>query len=104
MREKYVETQIKKILKSQGRKVFYFKHAANLTMPTGIPDIICTIKGYSIWIEVKTLNGVQSEQQKVVQKQIEDAGGRYWLCSSVEKFIEYWNQFVKEIKNGKSTK
>lgn len=99
MREKAVENQIKDVLKKQGRSVYFFKHAASCQMPPGIADIICCVLGKSLWIETKAPKGIQSERQKVFQKEIEDAGGVYMLCPSFNDFARQWNKFVKEIKN-----
>ncbi len=53
----------------------------------GSPDIICVIKGQYVGIEVKGPKGVQSDNQKDFQKQLELAGGRYILARDLNDII-----------------
>lgn len=50
----------------------------------GIPDYAFLGRDGCFFIEVKTDKGIQSENQKVVQKWCEDVGVRYYLCRSLE--------------------
>lgn len=50
-------------------------------------------------IEVKQANGHQSDEQKVVEKNILEAGGEYWLVFSFEQFVDKFNNFVRRIRN-----
>ncbi len=50
----------------------------------GDPDIVVCYQGIYIGIEAKTKTGVQSEWQKLREKQIKAAGGIYILARSVE--------------------
>ncbi len=50
----------------------------------GDPDMVVCYLGCYIAIEAKTPEGVQSDWQKLRQKQIEEAGGMYLLARSVE--------------------
>lgn len=43
----------------------------------------------TIWLEVKTPKGRQSEHQKRFQEEIERQGGEYLLARSVDDVIEY---------------
>lgn len=54
---------------------------------TGIPDIICVIKGQYVGIEVKGPKGKQSDYQKEFQRQLGDAGGKYILAHSLDDVI-----------------
>lgn len=103
MKEKAVENQIKKCLSSMGKNVWYFKHAASPAMKKGIPDIIACIKGHFIGIEVKQVNGRQSEEQKVCEQNILSAGGEYWLVFSYAEFVDKFNIFARRIKNERSS-
>lgn len=49
----------------------------------GTPDILGTLKGRMVAIEVKTTVGRQSEAQKQWQRNCERAGGLYILARSV---------------------
>mgnify|MGYP003297412265 CR=1 FL=1 len=42
---------------------------------SGVPDLICCINGYSVFIEVKAQNGTPSDLQLEHIKQIRKAGG-----------------------------
>ena len=99
MREKVIENRIKQALTSLGHNCWFFKHAAGAAMKVGIPDIICCIKGKFVGIEVKQENGHQSAAQKVTCKNIQAAGGEYWLVWSYEDFVEQFNAFARRIKN-----
>lgn len=99
MREKVIENKIKDCLASRGNKIWFFKHAASASMKKGIPDIICCICGVFVGIEVKQANGHQSDEQKVVEKNIREAGGEYWLVFSYEEFVDKFNNFVRRLKN-----
>lgn len=56
----------------------------------GTGDISATIWGWSVKIEVK-MKDRQSEDQKKYQKQVEAAGGKYWLVRSFEDFLNKYN-------------
>jgi len=68
------------------------------TSQTGTADISATIKGKSVKIEVKCLNtgdNYQSPEQKLYQKQIEQAGGVYVIARTFQGFYEWYCEFVK---------
>lgn len=56
----------------------------------GMPDILAIHRGVFIGIEVKTEDGVQSDDQKRWQASIEQAGGLYILAVS-------WNDVEKSM-------
>lgn len=51
---------------------------------TGIPDILCIIKGQFVGIEVKSEKGIQTDNQKHFQNEVERAGGIYILAKSID--------------------
>lgn len=58
-------------------------------MMPGWPDLeIILPGGQVVFFEFKTAKGRQSESQKECQKRLEETGCRYYLCRSVESFIE----------------
>jgi len=61
----------------------------------GIPDIICIINGRFLGIEVKTLTGKQSPDQKEFEKVCLKNGGVYCLARSVEDVQEVLNDLLK---------
>jgi hypothetical protein len=60
----------------------------------GSADISATIKGRSVKIEVK-INDRQSKAQREYQKQIENAGGLYWLVRSFDQFYMLYHKLIK---------
>ena len=68
----------------------------------GASDLIVNFPGKSVYIEVKTDTGVQSDAQIDFQNRIEDLGMDYHIVRSVSDFYEkimcylkYYNIFVK---------
>jgi hypothetical protein len=71
------------------------------TKGTGTPgsaDISATIRGRSVKIEVKYGKDRQSEVQKVYQQMIEDAGGVYYISRTFDDFIEFYDNFIANLK------
>ena len=64
----------------------------------GSADISATIAGRSIKIEVKYGKDRQSDAQKKYQESIEQAGGTYIIARDVDGFIEWYDNFIAEIK------
>lgn len=63
----------------------------------GSADISATIKGQSVKVEVKIGKDRQSEAQKEYQKQVEQAGGLYFIAKDFTAFVEWYNEtFVGE--------
>jgi hypothetical protein len=61
------------------------------TGTNGTSDISATIHAKSVKIEVKIGADKQSDQQKEYQKQIEDAGGIYFIAKNFQSFYEWYN-------------
>jgi hypothetical protein len=64
----------------------------------GSADISATIAGRSIKIEVKYGKDRQSEAQKQYQQSIEQAGGIYIIARDVDGFVEWYDEFIAEVK------
>lgn len=71
--EKNFENRIKKYLDKKG--CWYVKFFANAYTSSGIPDILASINGRFVGIEVKQESGKPSMLQKVHLKRIFDSGG-----------------------------
>ena len=56
----------------------------------GSPDIICVIKGQYVGIEVKGTKGVQSDNQKQFQQDLERAGGLYILARDLSDIVNIY--------------
>ena len=82
MREKNIENNIKRYLKSKG--AYYVKYFGNQFSQVGVPDILCCYKGRFIGIEVKNETGKTSPLQDVNLMQIKQAGGISLVARSVE--------------------
>jgi hypothetical protein len=61
------------------------------SMQKGSADLSATIKGRSVKIEIKIGRDRQSESQKQYQKQIEAAGGIYFIARNFEEFYNWYN-------------
>lgn len=53
----------------------------------GFPDLVAFVNHKLYFIEVKSLKGIQSDDQKVFQKLVESAGLNYILARSIEDVI-----------------
>jgi len=89
MLEKTIENKIKAYLESNG--FYYIKVHGSGFMPKGIPDIIACVNGQFLGIEVKATGKKkqQSPYQKIHQKMIEKANGRYILVDTVKEVEDY---------------
>lgn len=61
------------------------------TGTNGTADISSTIKGRSVKIEVKYGRDRQSEAQRAYASQVQQAGGLYFIASSFEQFLNWYN-------------
>lgn len=56
----------------------------------GSADISATVKGRSVKIEVKIGRDRQSEAQRQYQKQVEQAGGTYYIARDFTSFVDWY--------------
>lgn len=63
----------------------------------GSSDISATIRGRAVKIEVKYGKDRQSEYQKAYQEDIERAGGVYIIAKTLPEFVEWYDNFIKNI-------
>lgn len=92
MAEKQFENKIKDYLKSKG--CYCVKFFANAYTKKGIPDLICCVNGYSLWIEVKAQSGTPSDLQLYHIDKIRKAGGFAYVV-----YPSGWDK-LKEIIDG----
>lgn len=64
------------------------KSLKNTGILPGASDLILQTHKETIYIEVKTYKGFQSQEQKDFQKRVEDLGFKYWLVRSVEDVLD----------------
>lgn len=84
------ESKLKRALKNllNERGAYWCAVAEGAYAKPGDPDIIACYKGWFIAIEAKTYEGVQSDWQKLREKEIARAGGLYRLVRSVDDLLE----------------
>lgn len=92
MSEKEIQKQCIEYLKK--RNIFFYRQnqgrmgRIKFTSINGVPDIVAVIKGKYVGIELKDEKGKQSEDQKTFQKNLEQAGGEYWLIRDLDELIK----------------
>lgn len=91
MEEAELKRNARKILRE--RKVCFLDIQGSRFTTTGAPDMILVIDGRFIGLEFKTYRGKQSEDQKRMQKRIEDAGGFYFLPRSTQDVLDILDMF-----------
>lgn len=57
----------------------------------GLPDILATYRGQSLFVEVKIGRDTQSEHQRRVEQAQEQAGGFYYLARDFETFKKWFD-------------
>ena len=71
-----------------------FRHNSEMR---GMADIAVIYKGLSVWLEVKTSKGKQSQAQFEFQHAVERAGGFYFIVKSVEDSVKAINEVKKQL-------
>lgn len=90
--EKNFENKIKAWLKDHD--CYFVKFFANRMTKTGVPDILASVNGYFVGIEVKAQNGRPSELQLYNLRKIRESGGFAYIV-----YPSGWDE-LKEILNG----
>lgn len=80
--ETIIQNQVREALRMDGWYVI--RHQQGLGSHPGLSDLTAIKGGRTIYIEIKTPRGYQSEKQKLFQHDIEQHGGTYILCRSLE--------------------
>lgn len=74
-----VKARVKEALKEWGTEIWWFMPAANGFGTPGIPDFVCSYRGYMLTIETKFGKGTQTAWQKKQMGLIREALTPYWL-------------------------
>mgnify|MGYP001063544973 CR=1 FL=1 len=82
MKESEIQRQIKEFLQWRGWLVIRMQQS--MGSHKGIADLYCIKGGRSVWVEVKTAKGKQSEHQKNFEAAIKSSGGEYVLARGVK--------------------
>lgn len=97
--EKLFENKIKKFLDDNG--AYYVKFFANAFTKTGVPDILASVNGYFVGIEVKATTGRPSELQLYNIRKIKESGGFAFVLypSAFEEFKKFITDLQRDIFN-----
>lgn len=90
--ESAVKLNVVKLLKQYG--VYFFFPATHGYGRSGVPDIICCIKGKFLAIECKAGKGEPTELQKREMNQIQAAGGMAMVVKEDLTLLEF---LLKEL-------
>lgn len=60
-----------------------------LGVVAGISDFVLILDCEVDWIELKTLNGTQTPEQKEFEAKVKERGHKYVIIRTVEQFIHY---------------
>ena len=85
--ENDIQNQIREFLRWNGW--FVIRHQQGLGSLKGLSDLSAIKNGKTIYIEVKTSRGVQSEYQINFQREIESHGGIYILAKNINDVKKY---------------
>ena len=85
--EKEIQNNIRDYLQLNGWYVI--RHQQSMGSLKGLSDLSAIKDGKTIYIEVKTERGIQSEYQKEFQYNIELHGGTYILARSINDIKKY---------------
>ena len=77
-KETEIQNEIRDYLRLRGW--FVIRHQQGLGSMKGLSDLTALKNGETVYIEVKTQKGKQSDYQKEFQREIEEHGGRYILA------------------------
>jgi hypothetical protein len=80
--ETSIKKQIKEYLMLTGWYVYH--NLQGLGCYPGLSDFVAVKDGQTVWIEVKTPKGKQSEGQEQFQADIEAHGGKYIVAKGIE--------------------
>lgn len=85
--ETVIQNQVREALRFDGWYVI--RHQQGLGSHAGLSDLTAIKDGRTIYIEIKTPSGHQSDYQKQFQKEIEIHGGTYIICRKLEDIQPY---------------
>ena len=89
--EKSFENKIKKWLKDHN--CYYVKFFANSRTRVGVPDILASVNGQFVGIEVKSTYGKPSELQLYNIREIKKAGGFAWVV-----YPSGWDKLIQNLE------
>lgn len=66
------------------------------TSVKGIADIMATMNGRALHIEVKIGRDRMSDAQRKVQAKVEASGGLYFVAKDMESFLVWWDEVFNQ--------
>lgn len=91
--ETVIQNQIRDLLRMDGW--FVIRHQQGMGCHKGLSDLTAIKDGITIYIEVKTKTGKQSDWQRQFQKDVENHGGTYILARRIEDVEPYLTSIKK---------
>ena len=85
-KETEIQNEIRDYLRLRGW--FVIRHQQSLGSMKGLSDLTALKNGETVYIEVKTERGKQSEHQMEFQREIEAHGGKYILARSLDEVFD----------------
>ena len=97
--EKSFENKIKNMLKSHN--CYFVKFFANRMTKSGVPDILASVNGYFVGIEVKAQSGKPSDLQRYHVRKIRESGGFAFIVypSGYDTLKEFIDGLTKDTFN-----
>jgi len=86
--ERHVRLKLQTLLKVKGWFVYY--NLQTMGSYVGLSDLTIVKDGVVVWLEIKKPGGKQSPKQIIFQKNIEAAGGNYFVADDwapLEKYL-----------------
>lgn len=85
--ESEIQGAVRKLLEMDGWYVI--RHQQGMGCHKGLSDLSAIKNGITIYVEIKTPRGVQSDYQKDFQADVESHGAKYIICRDAEDIIPY---------------
>ena len=64
----------------------------NPNTPRGIADLLVVDEGHTIFLEIKTRKGKQSENQKIFEVEAKQAGADYFIVRSLDEAFDIFEE------------
>ncbi|MBQ9763391.1 MAG: hypothetical protein IJV92_03435 [Phascolarctobacterium sp.] len=91
--ETIIQGQVRDALRLDGWYVI--RHQQGMGSHPGLSDLTAIKDGVTIYVEIKTPRGYQSDKQKKFQHDIELHGGKYIIARSIDDIQPYLTRTMK---------
>jgi len=79
---------------NDGQNVVEQMRKKSMGLLRGVSDLIVLLEKICLFIEVKTVTGTQSDNQKEFQEQVEELGFDYYLVRSLDEFKTIIQKYI----------